>query len=149
VLSSPIRRSTGRFSASCLAIGFQPEIKDPKDLWFASAGAGQPITDPFLALLRSVFWRESAPNLRGGIFTVLWALRHACEINPGGIKEPIKIAVLETAKGKYGAHMLTEDELLEHGNIVDSATGHMAQFRGTLLGELKTGAPPKPPPAPA
>jgi 20S proteasome alpha/beta subunit len=30
---------------------FQPEIKKVDDLWFASTGSGQAITDPFLALL--------------------------------------------------------------------------------------------------
>lgn len=65
---------------------FQPEIKHPNDLWFTSAGSGQPITDPFLALFRQVFWHDGPPNLQGGIFTALWALRHACEVNPGGIK---------------------------------------------------------------
>src|SRR5271166_4566238 len=44
-------------------IGFQPEIKDPKDLWFASAGSGQPITDPFLALFRSIFWKDAVPSI--------------------------------------------------------------------------------------
>jgi hypothetical protein len=143
------------FSASdgpCLcelagAIGFQPEIKEPGDLWFSSAGSGQSITDPFLALIRSVFWRDDAPNLRGGIFTVLWALQHACEINPGGIKGPIKIAVLRSDKGKYVAEMLSDDQLLEHSNMVAAATDHLSQFRTTLLGEANTAVvPPAPPP---
>jgi hypothetical protein len=66
---------------------FQPEIKKVDDLWFASTGSGQSITDPFLAVLRKVYWRDEAPTLQGGIFTVLWALQHACEVNPGGINE--------------------------------------------------------------
>jgi 20S proteasome alpha/beta subunit len=69
---------------------FQPEIKKVDDLWFASTGSGQPITDPFLALLRKVYWRDEAPALQGGIFTALWALQHACEVNPGGINEPVR-----------------------------------------------------------
>jgi hypothetical protein len=43
---------------------FQPEIKKVDDLWFASTGSGQSITDPFLALLRKVYWRDEARPAR-------------------------------------------------------------------------------------
>jgi hypothetical protein len=46
---------------------FQPVIKKADDLWFASTGSGQVLTDPFLALLRKVFWADGAPSLQGGI----------------------------------------------------------------------------------
>ena len=46
---------------------FQPEIKKVDDLWFASTGSGQSITDPFLALLRKVYWRDEAPALSPSI----------------------------------------------------------------------------------
>lgn len=118
------------------ALGFQPEIKDLDDIWYVSVGSGQPIVDPFLAFLRSVFWKEGPPNLRGGTFLTLWALLHACEVNPGGINEPIGIAVLEGKKGKFRARQLLEHELAEHRNMVQSAKGHMASFRETLLGHI-------------
>ncbi len=38
---------------------FQPEFKDDR-IWFVSMGCGQPIVDPFLALIRSVFWEDGA-----------------------------------------------------------------------------------------
>jgi 20S proteasome alpha/beta subunit len=124
---------------------FQPEIKRVDDLWFASTGSGQPITDPFLALLRKVFWSDGAPTVQGGIFTALWALQHACEVNPGGIKEPIKIATLAREKGKMRAKLLDDNELAEHLNIVAEATKHMATFRDILEGKQK----PKDVPLPA
>ena len=117
-------------------IGFQPEIKSSDDLWYVSVGSGQPIVDPFLAFLRSVFWKDKSPKLREGIFITLWALLHACEVNPGGINEPIKIAVLErNKKGQLLARFLSEDELEEHRNMVASATDHMASFRDVVLGD--------------
>ncbi len=123
------------------ASGFQPERKDPNDLWFCSAGIGQPITDPFLALLRKVFCPKGPPTLGGGIFMALWALMHVCEINPGGINEPIKIAVL--AGKELTARMLDDAELAEHRNLVNGAMAHMASFRDILDG--KTAAtPPEP-----
>ena len=36
---------------------FQPEFKN-KSTWFASMGSGLHITDPFLALMRNVFWES-------------------------------------------------------------------------------------------
>lgn len=124
---------------------FQPELKEPDDLWYASTGSGQPLTDPFLALLRSVFWPNEPPNLQGGIFTTVWALKHACELNPGGIKEPIKVATLARHKGKWRARLLDPSELKEHEDMVTAATDHLGQFKTTLLG--KSGAQPLPKPS--
>ncbi len=72
---------------------FQPELKEEDDLWFVSIGSGQRIVDPFLGFLRSVFWKDSTPSLQEGIFMALWSLEHACEVNPGGIDEPITISI--------------------------------------------------------
>jgi ATP-dependent protease HslVU (ClpYQ) peptidase subunit len=126
---------------------FQPEIKKADDLWFASTGSGQVITDPFLALLRKVYWSDGAPSLQGGIFTAVWALQHACEVNPGGINAPVKIAVLAREKGKLRARMLDEAELAEHQNMVTEATKHMAAFRDILGGKGKASDVPMPKPA--
>jgi hypothetical protein len=126
--------------------GFQPEVKQPDDLWFASAGSGQPITDPFLAMLREVFWHDGPPNVQGGIFTAYWALKHACDLNPGGIKEPIDIAVLEFKKGQLEARKLAKEELDEHANVVGDAKLHLRSFRDVLEGKGAS-APPRPPKA--
>ncbi|NOX84055.1 MAG: hypothetical protein GXP06_13935 [Alphaproteobacteria bacterium] len=124
---------------------FQPEIKDPKDhLWFASAGSGQPITDPFLALFREVFWKDGPPDLQGGKFTALWALKHACDVNPGGIKGPIKMAVLEPAKNGHMARKLNDDDQAELENMVSDATAHFAGFKDVLLGKEDAADVPKP-----
>ncbi|MCH9012600.1 MAG: hypothetical protein IIA68_06015 [Proteobacteria bacterium] len=124
---------------------FQPEIKDLGDLWFTSAGSGQHITDSFLALFKEIFWKDGPPNVRGGIFTALWALRHACEVNPGGIKEPVRIAVLAREKGKFRARMLDKDEKAEHENMVTAATDHMRGFLDVLEGKAEASEVPKPP----
>ena len=41
---------------------FQPEFKDSR-IWYVSMGSGQHITDPFLALMRDIFWKNSPPTL--------------------------------------------------------------------------------------
>lgn len=114
--------------------GFQPEIKMLEGNWWVAAGSGQPILDPLLAFFRSIFWKEGAPTLRGGTFTAVWALIHACEVNPGGINEPISITVLEESKKGNLARLLPEEELTEHRNMVKDASVRMASFRDVILG---------------
>jgi ATP-dependent protease HslVU (ClpYQ) peptidase subunit len=130
-------------------IGFQPEMKRPDDLWFSSLGSGQPITDPFLALFRSIFWSKEAPDVKGGIFTAYWALQHACTVNPGGVNFPIKIAVYSLRKGSLEPWMLSDDELAETKDLVQAATDHFAGFRDLLLGRTGTVTPPPPPGKPS
>jgi 20S proteasome alpha/beta subunit len=123
---------------------FQPEIKEPDGLWFSSMGSGQLIADPFLALFRQVFWKAGPPSIQGGIFTAMWALKHACDVNTGGIKEPIHIAILANEGGKYKARRLSSEELSEHANMVTEATVHFGKFKEILEGK---NAPDVPKPA--
>ena len=102
---------------------FQPEFKD-KGIWYVSMGSGQPITDPFLALMRSVFWTNGLPSVQDATFAVTWALDHAIEVNPGGINGPIRVAVLEQDpkhKNKVIARMLEDSELQEHEDNIEGA----------------------------
>ena len=52
----------------------QPELKTDK-LWYVSMGSGQLIVDPFLALMRRVFWTKGLPTHQDATFAVYWALR--------------------------------------------------------------------------
>jgi hypothetical protein len=130
---------------------FQPEVKQAEGLWFAAMGSGQPIVDPFLALLKKVFWSGGPPGLRGGIFSAYWALQQACELNTGGIQPPIHIAVLRrdaAQKGKVIARKLADDELAEHRDMVAAATAQLATFRDVLEGAKEVEDVPKPEAAP-
>ena len=100
---------------------FQPEFKD-KGIWYCSLGSGQPIADPFLGLMREVFWSAGPPLVQDGIFAVTWALQHVINLNPGGVNQPIRIAVLEKVEaGRFQGRMLDADELQEHyGNIEEA-----------------------------
>jgi hypothetical protein len=67
-----------------------------KDLPFVAIGSGQLIADPFLAFVRRIFWGQSQlPNINQGVFAALWTLVHTTGTNPGGIGDPIQIAVLK------------------------------------------------------
>ena len=117
--------------------GFQPEMKEPVDIWYVSMGVGQSITDPFLALLNEAFWIEGPPPLRGGIFTALWALKHVCKLNAGGVGDPIRIAVVEQDMDA-AARFLTPAELAEHENVVEEAMRHLGNFKNILEGRAST-----------
>lgn len=91
---------------------FQPEFKTPEQ-WFASMGSGQLITDPLLAMLRRVLFKDTRPKLREGLFAATWALQHAIELNPGGINAPIQLGVLRCVgqSRRMTAALLNDDEL--------------------------------------
>ena len=122
---------------------FQPEVKEESDLWYVSMGSGQPIVDPFLGFLRTVFWSGGSPPLREGVVMTLCALEHACEVNPGGIKKPISIAVLEQIKKDYEARKYSEDELEEAREFLDGLRNAMIEYRDQFMSE---GQGPKIPP---
>jgi hypothetical protein len=124
---------------------FQPELKTTT-MWYTSMGSGQAITDPFLGLMRRVFWKDTMPTLSDGIFAVTWALEHTIDLNPGGINGPKQIGVLRTAAGgAVEARLLTDDELREHENNVNGAEQHLAQYR---VLQSDAGAQPIPMPEP-
>lgn len=127
----------------------QPELKTREGLWYGSIGSGQRITDPFLGLMRRVFWNSGPPSLQDGIFAVTWALRHAIDVNPGGIGPPVQIATLERnphKKGQWLARLLDKDELGEHEESVKAAEEFLGRYPGMLRGEdAESDAAPEPP----
>jgi hypothetical protein len=120
---------------------FQPELKTGR-LWYASMGSAQSITDPFLGLMREVFWQDGLPDLNQGIFAVTWALDHAISINPGGVNGPVRIAVLERVqKTDLRARLLEDKDLDEHRQNIDGAKQCLRDYHNThtvcTVGEIK------------
>ena len=108
--------SSGQFRLCEFAVKtFQPEFKD-ENIWFVSIGSGQIITDPFLALMRNIFWDDGMPSVQDAILPVTWTLQHVIDVNTGGINGPMWIAVLQEdsqQSGATAARILDDDELLE------------------------------------
>lgn len=129
----------------------QPELKT-EHLWFASMGSGQAIADPFLALMKKVFWSDSMPTLADGIFATVWALQHTIDINPGGVNGPIQLATLSWDDGKVGgtqiARFLDTGEINQHLESMASAEKHLASFRD-IIGGSAGNVPDLPTPSPA
>ena len=117
---------------------FQPTLYTDR-LWFCSMGSTQPITDPFLALMRGAFWPADQPTVHQATFAVTWALDHAIEVNPGGVNGPARIAVLEHEKKEFRARLLTDEEVAEHRSLIGDVRKAM---KDVLTG--KPDAPPTP-----
>lgn len=110
---------------------FQPEFKN-ETLWYVSMGSAQPITDPFLAFIRKVFWQDNLPKVQDALFAVTWTLDHAVDVNPGGVNGPVRIAVLERSAasgGKLSARLLDDSELAEHREAIDAAENRLREFQ--------------------
>ena len=115
------------------------------DLPYVAIGSGQQIADPFLAFLRRVFWPKTLPDLINGILAVTWTLIHVIDVNPGGVSEPIQLAVLEKSKGKeLRARELTYQDIEEHRQDANDAEEYLKGFR-----EGQHVEPSTPPNAPA
>ncbi|MHB8471327.1 MAG: hypothetical protein ACYDC8_00475 [Gammaproteobacteria bacterium] len=119
---------------------FQPELKT-ENIWYASMGSGQLIADPFLGLMRKVFWSDGMPTLQDGIFIAAWTLQHAIDVNAGGVNGPIQLAVLKNEKGSLVASMLTQDEKDEHLQNVSGAMAHLRQYMERVAGRSGEAVP--------
>lgn len=123
---------------------FQPEFKDDR-IWYASMGGTQAITDPFLALMREVFWSDGQPNIDEGVFAAVWALDHAISVNAGGVNAPIRIAVLERrSDNALMGRILGGEELAQHEQNVTAAKHHLRDFRRKHQSIAADGLPPAP-----
>jgi 20S proteasome alpha/beta subunit len=125
---------------------FQPEIKTDQ-IWYASMGSGQAIADPFLGLMRKVFWKDGMPSLTDGVFAAVWTLQHTIDVNPGGVNGPIHLATLHIEGGKAVAKHLTEDDIGQHLENVRGAEKYLRGYSDVLQGA--NDAPDVPLPAPA
>jgi len=65
-----------------------------KELPFISLGSGQPIADPFLALLKRILWADREPTVAEGRFVAAWTIYHVERTIPGGVGGNIQVATL-------------------------------------------------------
>lgn len=137
---------TGRHLVEYAVADFQPELKN-KNMWYVSMGSGQSIIDPFLGLFRDVFWEDGPPTVQEAIFATTWMLEHAVKVNPGGVNGPICIAALESVKNDWKAHLLSDDELLEHHGGVEAAKDALRHYKERVVkdeGAVEIPEPPMP-----
>lgn len=114
---------------------FQPEWKD-ENIWYVSIGSGQLITDPFLGLMRRVYWKDALPNVAGATFVATWTILHAIDLNTGGINRPVQMAVLRrNDREKFEACLLDDKKLQEHINNIDEAEEYLRKYKDFFHGD--------------
>ena len=118
---------------------------------FVAIGSGQQTADPFLAFIRRTFWSDRLPNLAEGTFAAYWTVRHAIETMPGGVADPIQIAVLRQVDSKWRAVELRSEELQEHKEFLGAIEDHLRSFKREVQPEAAEPDPgseiPEPPKA--
>lgn len=110
----------------------QPELKNDQ-IWYVSIGSGQLMSDPFLGFIRKIFWKNGMPTINEGIFSAVWTIQHAIDLNPGGINGPISIAILERNHEAFHARFLSGEEIQEHVSNVtelERYIGNYANYNG-------------------
>lgn len=119
------------------------------ELPFMAMGSGQPIADPFLALLKRLFWSASPPTLPEARLAAVWTIDHVRRTNPGGVALRTQLAVLQSREGKLEAVLCPENDIQEHmQKIGDAEKALVEDVRGNRRGSAHTAAPPLPPPVP-
>jgi 20S proteasome alpha/beta subunit len=111
-----------------------------EEIPFASIGSGQPIADPFLGLLRRIFWSDHQPTVQEALFAAVWALDHAIKINPGGVAEPMQVITMIKNGANIEIKELSDAELSEHRTAVKAAEGAIAEslthFKKSMAGDV-------------
>jgi 20S proteasome alpha/beta subunit len=117
-----------------------------KDLMFVALGSGQPLADPFLALLKRILWRDRRPKLPEGRFVAAWTIRHVSQTVFGLVGGPIQMASVSCVGGVPHIDMA---DPAEHDVPILEAE---AALRQHIVGPIPEGpaaeppAPPAPPP---
>ena len=125
-------------------LDFQPEIRRDR-LHFVSMGSGQVLADPFLAFVSRVLWGGQQPNVQMGALGLYWVLSHTIKYAPGGVGEPIKIAVLKKEKGDWIARSVEGDELQEAEQHVAEIENRIGSYPAAIVEAANATPPPTPP----
>lgn len=124
----------------------QPELKDEKPI-FVSMGSGQMLAEPFVAFVSRVLWDDGVPDVQAAMFGVYWALDHTIKYAPGGVGEPIRMALLKEENREWNARVLDDDELQEKAQHINQIERRIARYPKEVLQEPQATPPPAPPPA--
>jgi 20S proteasome alpha/beta subunit len=141
LIALPIRQAPRliEFDEKCSSTFARP------DLPFVAIGSGMHNAHAFLPFLRKLLVPDREPNIGEARALVYWTLRHAIEIDPGGVADPIEMYELRLGDAKDQWIVTAVDEKQRQ---------ELAQYVTETENKLKAAAsppatPPPTPPAPA
>lgn len=142
----------GRAHCCTFMSAVQPYMLD-EDNYYAALGSGKLSADPFLRFLVDTFCPRRRPNVREAVLLATWVVRHTIDTASGGVAEPIRVAVLETADDGLKARELPEEEIQEHKQVIanaqDSLRGWLNDMQSGAAAEAEPAAEPPSAPNPA
>lgn len=110
----------------------QPEIKD-ENIHFASMGAAQNLSDPFLAFISRVIWGEREPeDVLLAKVGVLWTLRHAA-YSPTAVTGPFRLGVLLKEDDVWKADILEQTDFDETSRAVNDIEDRFPEFVRNII----------------
>jgi len=124
----------------------QPRLLDASH-YYTALGSGKLSADPFLRFLVDIFCVSGPPSVSEATLLTTWAIQHVIDTNPGGVAGPIKIAILEeSSAGNWVGRQLTQNEIDEHLQAVESGMDALRAWRASLstTGPGTPGTPPPP-----
>lgn len=102
---------------------------------FVSIGSGSFQADPFLAFLKRIFWKDSAPeNTSAGVLSILWTLDHVSRVNAGlGVGGRPNVFVLSKGQDAWKAERLDEYYLREQLLALEAVEDRLRSFRDSFI----------------
>jgi hypothetical protein len=118
--------------------------RSTSELPFISMGSGQPIADPFLALLHRLLWKGAEPTVAEGRLAGVWTILHVSQTNPGGVGGPPQLATLTGSPGKMPTvEVGGEEDIEEHVQKISAVEQALqSEIRGSV--DAPSPAIPKP-----
>jgi len=129
----------------------QPRLLDSNH-FYASIGSGKLSADPFLRFVVDTFCQPGRPpGVHLATFLAVWVVQHVVDVNPGGVAEPIRVAVFErdTPGPGYSARELPPTEIAAHKAAIDDAAEALRAWRNNIQSGAAAGGVVSPPIAPA
>jgi 20S proteasome alpha/beta subunit len=107
-----------------------------RELPFICLGSGKPNSDPFLAYLWSVFFRDSLPTLQEGALLAYWAIKQAISSASPHIGLGIDVFTLDP-NAKPITKELSDADLAPHIEFIDEAANALRGLRDRMGGKAE------------
>jgi hypothetical protein len=128
----------------------QPRLLDANH-FYITMGSGSLSADPFVRFVSDTFCAAGPPGVHLATFLAVWVVKHVIDVNPGGVADPIRVAVFEknaNAAG-YTARELPATEIAAHVAAIDDAAEALRSWRNNIQSGAAAGGVAAPPIAPA
>ena len=119
------------------------------DTPFISLGSGKASADPFLGLLRQVYWPTKLPTIQEGALAAFWTVQHAIDMKVHGVGFNVDVFVIEPKDKTFVARKLEDAEVEEHVEFIKASEEALRGVRDQIAAPPAAEQTPPPPIMPA